>query len=97
MTGGGVEYTMAETGETVRDYYKRYVKPKYPWLIDPRKSKRIGYWDAITSVRRLSAARPARARDAERTRARGRLRSSSPPPSPRTRSPSSSPRPTFYF
>jgi hypothetical protein len=40
-----------DTGESVHDVARRLVKPKYWWLIDPRKSRRIGYWDSLTSVR----------------------------------------------
>ena len=39
-----------DTGDTVYDVAKRLVQPKHPWLIDPRKSKIIGYWDVLTSV-----------------------------------------------
>jgi hypothetical protein len=37
-------------GLSVHEVAKRMVTPKHPWLIDPRKSRRIGYWDATTSV-----------------------------------------------
>ena len=39
-----------ETGESLEEYARAFARPKHPWLIDPRKSRRIGYWDMITSV-----------------------------------------------
>ena len=38
-------------GLPVHEVARRLVQPKHPWLIDPRTSKRVGWWDAITSVR----------------------------------------------
>ena len=43
-------HIVRETGETVEEYARRLVYNKYPWIIDPRKSRRIGYWDTLTSV-----------------------------------------------
>lgn len=45
---------LCDTGETIHDVARRLVKPKYPWLIDPRKSKVMAYWDLITSVRTIA-------------------------------------------
>ena len=46
----GATGVIKETGESVEVYARRLISPKHPWLIDPRKSKRIGYWDALTSI-----------------------------------------------
>jgi hypothetical protein len=39
-----------DTGESVHAVAKRLVTPKHPWLIDPRSSNIIGYWDLVTTV-----------------------------------------------
>ena len=38
------------TGESIQEYARAFVRPRYPWLIDPRVSKRVGYWDALTAM-----------------------------------------------
>lgn len=40
----------SDSGLPVHEVARRLVTPKHPWLIDPRTSRRIGYWDMITSV-----------------------------------------------
>ena len=41
----------AGTGETVHEVARRIAGGRPPcWIIDPRKSRRLGYWDALTTL-----------------------------------------------
>ena len=41
----------AGTFETVHEVARRLWGPRPPcWIIDPRKSRRLGYWDALTTL-----------------------------------------------